>query len=199
MRRPGYRGRRQIDFSSGRGFDSRFDRPLGVWNIEAGLFCTGHRSCFRNRPRSETRLRDPSADLPTNLVRQLSESQAADLSCLINPCQLADRSYPGRRIHRKAEMDRAIRLHRRDSAKAHASLRDVHDNPAVIGRQAKVSEILRYFSRAVSAFVRHHQVVAPDFLNDGNMQIAPEIAQPWRFCANKTPCKSKAVLTVEQA
>jgi len=152
---PGLRTRRQIDFIAGRGFDSRLDRRFSVRNIAD--------TRFRIRPRPETRLSGPDANLFTNLIRQISESQAADFSRLINPCQLANRPYPGGRIDRKAEMDRPIRLHRSDGAKSQTSLGDIHYYPAVIGRQAEVSEIIRRLSYGESAFVRHRRIVAPDF------------------------------------
>jgi len=95
-------------------------------------------------------------DLFTNLVRQLRESQAADFSCLIYPCQLADGSDPYGRIDRKPEMDRPIRFHRSDRVKAQASLGDINHRPAVIERQAEVNEMVQRFPCADTTFLRHH-------------------------------------------
>ena len=174
---------RQIDSAARRNFN--FCGWFSDWNIEGTRF----RTLFRLRFRSGIHLTGPNSDLFTNSVRQLSESQAAVFSCLIDPCQLADGLDPGGRIDRKAEMDRSICSHRRDRAKGQASLGNIHDNPAIIRRQAEVSEMFRHFPYAETSFVRHHGITAPESRSAIAVTDGPRNRAGLALQAKRTSCK----------
>src|SRR5665213_100188 len=149
--------------------DGRHDRPFSDLDIDP-----------RFLPRF--RLARPDSDLFAYFLGQLRESQASVFPRLIDPCQFPHGTYPGRRIHRKAEMNWATGFHWSDSLKAQSASGKVSNKPAIIKWQAQVSEKFSGFSFCHSAFLWMHGPRLPEIGRAIQVPDWPRVQEVLRAC-----------------
>ena len=99
---------------------------------------------------SRGRLAYPVANLLATFRGQSSESQAACLSRLIDPCNFGV-GFDSLFVLREPETERALALNGSDGVKAKSSLRDVQHNAAVIRIEIDIDDAVERRPRSLAA------------------------------------------------